>query len=78
MRDGMLKLSIPQQQILGEIADARLRQRDIAMTYGLIMKLGQQNEVDWAAINTAIQNRWPKGLARIKEMAWKFAERGVI
>ena len=28
---------------------------------------------DWAAVNTAILERWPNGLRRIKEKAWRKA-----
>jgi hypothetical protein len=33
--------------------------------------------VDFGAVNAAILKRWPKGLNRIKEMAWKIARNGV-
>lgn len=30
-------------------------------------------EVPWKEINEAILARWPKGLMRVKDMAWKMA-----
>jgi hypothetical protein len=69
-----IELSNVQETILREIGDSRLHQFDVAQTYGLILRLRQEKQVDWPTINRAIVARWPKGLARVKEMAWKFAE----
>lgn len=43
-------------------------QRQIAQTY----RLGLQSSwpTDWANVNAMIVAKWPKGLTRIKEMAW--------
>lgn len=43
-------------------------QRSVAMTYALALK--SDWPTDWKRVNAAIVKRWPKGLARIKEMAW--------
>ena len=50
-------------------------QRQIAQTYALALRSSWPT--DWAKVNAMILARWPKGLTRIKEMAWSgkcFAE----
>jgi hypothetical protein len=69
-----IEMHNPQRQILKEIDEYRMSQKVVAATYGLILALGQEKEVDWAVVNAAIVARWSKsGLNRVKEMAWKFA-----
>lgn len=50
-----------------EIA-AGCTQRQIAQSY----RLGMMSSwpTDWARFNKAILKRWPKGLVRVKELAW--------
>lgn len=58
-----------------ECEDRRLKQKDVALSYALAMRgeaLGEP--VDWPRVNAAIARRWPKGLVRVKEMAWKLRE----
>lgn len=43
-------------------------QRQIAQTYALAIRSGWPT--DWAKVNAMIVAKWPKGLTRIKEMAW--------
>lgn len=43
-------------------------QRDVAKTYALGLRSSWPT--DWKRVNEAIRARWPKGLNRIKEMAW--------
>lgn len=50
-----------------EIA-AKCTQRQVAQTYALALKSSWPT--DWARVNAAIVARWPKGLNRVKEMAW--------
>jgi len=58
-----------EETILIEISNKKLKQKDIAQTYALIIRSGEK--VDWKKINTAIVNRWSmSGLKKIKEMAW--------
>ena len=45
-----------------------LNQRQIAQTYALGLR--STWPTDWARVNAAIMARWPKGLERIKTMAW--------
>lgn len=60
----------PQGQLLGEIADGRMTQKDVAATYALAMT--NSDEIDWAVVNRAIIDRWSmSGLRRIKELAWR-------
>ena len=54
--------------ILREIAEPKLKRKDIAMTYRLIMDGGE--EVNWGWINKAILGRWKlSGLIWIKKQA---------
>jgi len=43
-------------------------QRQIAQTYALGIR--STWPTDWKRVNAAIVTRWPKGLERIKKMAW--------
>lgn len=43
-------------------------QRQIAQTYALALRSSWPT--DWAAVNAMILAKWPKGLKRIKELAW--------
>ena len=43
-------------------------QRQIAQTYALAIRSSWPT--DWAKVNAMIVAKWPKGLTRIKEMAW--------
>lgn len=58
--------------ILNEIKQG-CTQKQIALSYAFaIVTDGNKIEpVDWKAINAAITERWPKGLERVKKMAWK-------
>lgn len=73
VRDCMrIELHNPEAVILSEIADPRMKQSDIALTYAFIIRQ-QGDNADYARINRAICERW-KGktaLARIKEEAWR-------
>ncbi|MDA0991659.1 MAG: hypothetical protein O3A51_13030 [Verrucomicrobia bacterium] len=43
-------------------------QRQIAQTYALAVRSSWPT--DWAKVNAMILAKWPKGLERIKKMAW--------
>lgn len=43
-------------------------QRQISQTYALALRSSWPT--DWKRVNAAIVARWPKGLERIKQMAW--------
>ncbi len=54
--------------ILREIAMPEMKRRDVAQSYALAMQSSEQ--VDWAAINKAIIERWSmSGLIWIKKQA---------
>lgn len=43
-------------------------QRQIAQSYALAIRSSWPT--DWPRVNAAIIDKWPKGLERIKRMAW--------
>jgi hypothetical protein len=43
-------------------------QRQIAQTYALGLR--SSFPTDWSKVNALILARWPKGLERVKNMAW--------
>jgi hypothetical protein len=55
-----------------------MRQRDVALTYALALRDEAIVPVDWARANAAIVKRWPKGLARVKEAAWRMLRTGEV
>ena len=64
-------LADPTGQIERECAEPAMKQKDVALTYALAMRDEEIVPVDWRRINAAIRNRWPKGLERVKKMAWQ-------
>ena len=57
------------------LADRKARHWDVAKVYALLVgaeRLGAI--VDWKDINAQLQQRWPKGLVRVKRMAWRIVE----
>lgn len=58
--------------IVRECASPDITQPDIAQTYA--MALVSSWPTDWAVVNAAIVKRWPKGLERVKKLAWKIIE----
>ena len=60
---------------LNAIADKLFRQADVAGFYAdCIVCDSAGGGIDWTTINKAIVTRWPKGLLRVKTMAWKKAK----
>jgi len=60
----------PTRQLLSEIADTRLRQKDVAQTLALCEQYGQLGEVDLRAVALAAMERWSRtGWQRIKTLA---------
>jgi hypothetical protein len=72
--DGLtITLADPTGQIERECACKELTQKSVALSYALAMHAEEHGTpVDWKRANEAIRARWPKGLQRVKEMAWKF------
>lgn len=78
MDDAIMVLADPTGQIERECADKVFTQKSVALTYALAMSAEQHGVlVDWHRANAAIRNRWPKGLVRVKEMAWKLVREKV-
>ena len=64
-----------QRNFLSAIADKLSRQEDVASFYAdCIICDSAEGGIDWATINKAVVTRWPKGLLRVKTMAWKMAK----
>jgi hypothetical protein len=66
-----VELVNPVDLIFRDLADGRVTQESVAITYAFIMR--QEPDADWWRINAAICRRW-KGataLERVKRMAWK-------
>lgn len=54
-----------------ECQDRHLTQKQVALTFALALHSEDHGEkVEWRRINAAIRNRWPRGLDRVKKMAW--------
>jgi hypothetical protein len=68
-------LSDPTGQIERECAIPEITQKSVALTYALAMRDEAIVPVDWKRANAAILKRWPKGLVRVKEAAWKKLEK---
>ena len=63
----MTYIHIPASTILDEIANPDMPEKQIAMTYGLMMR---QSDTPWAEINKAIIERCGMtGLLRVKKSA---------
>lgn len=71
MGDLRMCLADPTGQIEQECADKAMKQKDVALTYALAIRDEDAVPVDWKRANAAIVKRWPKGLVRVKELAWK-------
>lgn len=57
-RLGRIELCCCTEVLLGEIADKRMKRRDIAQTYLLAMRSSEPT--DWGQVNRAIIARWSK------------------
>lgn len=63
-----VELMMTTETLLREIADKKLHQRDIALTYRLA--LASSCPTDWRRVNAEIIVRWSiAGLVRVKTMA---------
>lgn len=71
-----IELAACESVLLQEIGAKEATQKGLAMTYAMAI-LSSENKnklIDWNKVNTAITARWPKGLYRVKTMAWKLIE----
>jgi threonine synthase len=63
-----IELAACEQTILAEIADKRMKRKDVAQTYALAIRSSER--IDWAKVNYAIMQRWSlSALKWIKEQA---------
>lgn len=62
-----LELACVEEVIERELASG-CTQKQIAQTYALGLRSSWPT--DWGRVNAAILAKWPKGLTRIKKMAW--------
>ncbi len=67
-----------QSNLLSAVADPRCTQADVASCYedclladAAAKRDGLVERCDWRAINAAVAKRWPRGLERVKRLAWK-------
>lgn len=60
--------------LLERIADKRFWQSAIAANYAMAILDMKETATDWPKVNAAIVARWPNGLVRVKEKAWKIVE----
>ena len=67
MSDIRIELACVESVIENEIAMG-LNQKQIAQTYALALRSSWPT--DWTRVNKAILAKWPRGLERIKKMAW--------
>lgn len=68
------RIVAPEELLEQECADKAMHQRDVALTYALaIQGAAKGEEYDWGRMNRAIIARWPKGLQRVKALAWKLS-----
>jgi hypothetical protein len=65
-----VELADPQGQLLEEIANPKMKRRDVAQTYAFALR--SHARVNWLLVNGAIIDRWSvSGLRYIKDAAWK-------
>ena len=69
-----MMLADPTGQIEMECGEKVFTQESVALTYALAMRDETLVPVDWKRANAAILARWPKGLDRVKRLAWKRLE----
>lgn len=70
----------PVEVIERECKEPRCTQLSVALSYAFAMRSQALGEfIDWGRANAAIRERWPKGLYRVKALAWDIYEgkRGV-
>ena len=67
-------LHAPTETLLEAIKDPKVKQADVAGLYRICFN--KPDAVNWEAVNKAIIERWSmSGLTRIKNKAWKDAEK---
>lgn len=60
-----------ERALLEEIADPKMKRRDVAKSYALTIKSSEFVQIDFDRVNRAIMQRWSaSGLEWIKKQAW--------
>lgn len=68
-----IELMACEMVLLQEIAEPKITQKSLAMTYA--MAICSSDQPDWSKVNNAIIARWSRsGLERVKKAAWKLIE----
>ena len=65
--------------LLSAVASKESTQNDVARFYADCLRcyaIHGRDSMDWKLINRPILERWPKGLERVKTLAWKLLEAG--
>jgi len=66
-----MELVACEEVLMREIADSKMKRRDIAQTYRLALESSEAKTINWARVNGEILKRWSKsGLLWIKTAAW--------
>lgn len=66
-----VELACCESNLLQEIADKKMKRRDVAKTYALAVHSSEVNKVNWRKVNEAIVARWSlSSLNWIKQQAW--------
>ena len=50
------------------------QQFDIAILYSILIRKYVGQSRIWPQVNSIVKQRWPKGLKRVKTLAWKIYE----
>jgi hypothetical protein len=67
----MFELACCERMLLQEIADKRMKRKDVAKTYAMSLRSSERDTIDWKKVNEAIIERWSmSALTFIKEQAW--------
>jgi hypothetical protein len=64
-----MELTFVEDTIENDLRHKQTTQKHVAALYA--MALASSWPTDWGRVNRAISARWPKGLGRVKERAWR-------
>lgn len=68
----MTVLMMDIERVVEDEIAAGAKQKSVALSYAFGLRSDAAGiPIDWKRINAAIVARWPKGLARVKERAWR-------
>lgn len=75
MPDVTVELILIEQVLENELAQG-CSQKSVALTYAFAIRQWSPTDERWGRINRAIAERWPKGVDRVKRLAWRIVEHG--